>query len=200
MGQEITIKIEGLEELTKAMIVLARSIQDQTALMEKGGTNIEIKAMPGAIDFKNVAAELGIEDQDADSNATEDEVEKAVRDMYYYQKKTNTMMMIKKGEPLEVPVGFKATTKAKYDEYYAETKTTPGDDDGYDPEDGDDDDPTLTMEDVRAKFVALDKATQKGEAKKILVALGVDKLMDVDPDDYPKALKMAEDALKKAGK
>jgi hypothetical protein len=116
------------------------------------------------------------------------------------------MIMIKKGEPLEVSVGFKSTTKAKYDEFYSDnaeaeedtapwgdSDTTPGDDSGYD------EDP-ITMEDVRAKCVALDKATQKGEAKKILIALGVNSLSDLDEDDYPKAINMIDAALKKAGK
>lgn len=208
MGQEITIKIEGLEELTKAMIVLAGSIQDHTAAMAKGGANIELKDMPGVIDFKKVADDLGIGNPDQDPG---DEVEKAVRDMYYYHKATNRMLLIKKGQPLDVPAGFKATTKSKYDEFYGEdgTPDTTGDTAPWESEDESgktvdgpegDDEPTVTMEDVRAKFVALDKATEKGAAKKILIALNVDKLMDMDPADYPKALKMAEDALKKAGK
>lgn len=212
MGQEIIIKIEGLEGLTKAMIVLAGSIQDQTAAMAKQGSKIEVQALePVKIDFNKVAEKMGIGagDGQVDGEDAGDEVEKAVRDMYYYHKATNRMIKIAKGQPLDVPDGFKATTKAKYDEFYGEDGTPDttqvgdtapweGDKTVDGPEE--DEEPAVTMEDVRSKFVALDKATQKGEAKKILVALGVDKLMDMDPGDYPKALKMAEDALKKAGK
>lgn len=195
MGQELVIKIEGLEELTKAMIVLAGSIQDHTAAMGKSVAPVI------HLEHTGVAPDIETAQKDEDPD-----FEIATRDMYYYHKAKNSMLKIKKGEPIVVTVGYKATTKAKYDEYYGEDGTTevkPGDAQQYDPdedngpEDGED---PVSMEDVRAKFVALDKATEKGAAKKILVALNVDKLMDMDPADYPKALKMAEDALKKAGK
>ena len=210
MGQEIIIKIEGMDELTKAIISLTGTVMDYQAFMEKSGQRVELTSVP----LKGMAEII----KEIDKKLEEEyEPEIATRDMYYFNKAKNGMIKIAKGQPIDVPVGYKATTKAKYDEYYGEdgvpadgSSVTPSDevfyevvddDDDKAPwEDDDDETETVTMEDVRSKFVALDKATEKGAAKKILTALKVDKLMDMDPKDYPKAIQMAEDALKKAGK
>lgn len=187
MGQEIIIKIEGLEALTKAMIVLAGSIQDHTAAMEKAKQVATISiAGPSTPIIVPIT-------QDEDSG-----IELAVRDMYYFNKAKNNMMMIEKGQPLEVPAGFKSTTKAKFDEFFGEDSTHTGDSGttpGDDPAPWEDEAPTvdgseetICMEDLRAELVALGKAKGKEAAKKIISDLGAPQLSELDPTLYGKAM------------
>lgn len=200
---QIILKIEGLEELTKAMIVLAGAVMDYQAFREKG------VAKMAQIDLKAVAPSA----QEQDDSQVDSDVELAVRDMYYFNKSTNGMIMIKKGQPIDVTSGYKATTKAKYDEYYGDDKRvtddpvqTPDDDAEYTPADdvdvpwkvdGEDEDEVITMEDLRAQLVALGKVKGKEAAKKIISDLGAAQLTELDPALYGEAMDTAKALLGK---
>lgn len=52
--------------------------------------------------------------------------------------------------------------------------------------------PTITEVDIRAKFVALSKKGKKAELKQLLTDFGVEKVSDLQPDQYQDAMEKLE--------
>lgn len=173
MEIKVNVTIEGLDDLTQAIGILANAIA-----MGRATTTEYINAGPDRIKV--------VEKLDKEAKASKED--KRVYDPEYKCGACG-------GPVYQTDSGYTCDQGHGGMEihYLEDDVTTDG------PEDPDAE-PDITMEDLRAELVKVGKNISKEASKKILTALGVDKLQDMDPGDYAKAMQMAKAALKKAGK
>lgn len=60
------------------------------------------------------------------------------------------------------------------------------------PEGTKDDEPTVSLEEVREKLAALAKAGKQAEVKELIASFDAKKLTDIDPSNFAEVLKKAE--------